>query len=85
MERNIETLNVADGWIYYVDHSDKSLYRIKTDGSEKQLICSDNAFNVNIIQDYIYYDIYDRTNGDTKKCLYRIKMDGSERQVFCEL
>ncbi|HET7627132.1 MAG TPA: DUF6612 family protein [Bacillales bacterium] len=87
----IEDMNVSDGWIYYVDlafkddnrANDESLYRIRTDGTDKQLLYGD-AFvaNVRLIGNWIYFDIrqpnYDQNNPYGVYDLYKMKKNGEE-------
>lgn len=70
-------LAVKDDWLYYSDLDDASkIYKIKNDGSGKQLLCGDSALNyMNVVGDWIYY-----CNNDDNNCLYRIKVDGSEKE-----
>ena len=61
---------VNNGWIYYLGGG--GLCRMKTDGSNKQLMSEDNVLNIEVDGDWVYYN-----NINT---LYRIKTDGSSRQ-----
>lgn len=80
-EDKILSLNVDGDWIYYGGSDEsgtRSLCKIKTDGSDKQVLYADNAIDIWIIDDWIYYSI----NGDSMETLYRIRTDGSDRQVI---
>lgn len=64
---------ISNGWIYYSGAD--GLCRMKTDGSDRQWMSSDDVSGIKIIEDdWVYYN--DR---DT---IYRIKTDGSNRQVL---
>lgn len=76
-EVKISALNVDNDWIYY--GGSDGLCKIKTDGSDKQVLCADNANDICIIGDWIYYDI---SGSDYMKSLYRIRTDGSDRQII---
>lgn len=51
-----EYLNAENGWLYFVNVKDKSLYKIRTDGSDKTLLCSGNITDAHVVDDWIYYD-----------------------------
>ena len=69
-------LNVADGWIYYSNHSDGGkLYKMRIDATQKTKLTDDEACDINIIDQWVYY----RNNTDLGD-LYRIRKDGTERQ-----
>lgn len=62
---------VSEGWVYYKDEEDESLYRIRTDGSQctKMVEGGGDFQSINCLDDWIYYPL---------GYLYRIKSDGSE-------
>ncbi len=65
-------MNIYDGWIYYINESDIGrVYKIKTDGTERQRVNNTIAHQMYVLDDWIYY------NGWEGK-LYRMKTDGSE-------
>ena len=73
---NVLEINVANGYIYYINQSDKnSIYCIKADGTNEKKICNDFATNLNVAGEYIYY----RNTSDSFK-LYRVKIDGTNRK-----
>jgi hypothetical protein len=58
-------------WLYYQgDYGE--LYKIKTDGSQKQLLIEQGAYWITVSNDWIYY-----SNKRDKFRLYRISHDGS--------
>ena len=60
-------------WIYFNDRNDGfHIYKVKVDGSEKQMVSEDKANSLNLVGDWIYYCI--REEG-----IYRIKTDGANR------
>lgn len=67
---------IYDDWIYYTNRDDNfSLYKMRTDGSDSQIISKDKASMIHIINSWIYY-----YNFDDKGRIYRIKTDGSQTQ-----
>ena len=67
-----------DGWIYYPNHNDNSkLYKIRTDGTDKQKVFDDEIWNngIYIVDDWIYY-----VNPGDNYTLYKIKIDGFYKQ-----
>lgn len=75
---NIGSFNICGEWIYYsLSHkssNSKSLYRMKTDGTNNARIVDDIASDINILDGFIYYFDYQ------DKKLYRIKPDGMGRE-----
>ncbi len=78
-------INVLGEWIYYEAASSKlsgedevyftkGIYRLKTDGSQKQQICADYVRDMVVQGNWIYY-----CNDSDGGRLYRIRTDGSER------
>lgn len=66
---------VKDGWIYYHNvNGGNSLYKIKTDGTEKMPLCGDAPFNINVVGDWIYY-----TNVVENYNIYKIRTNGTDR------
>ncbi|MBQ7302233.1 MAG: DUF5050 domain-containing protein [Clostridia bacterium] len=73
-------LQVVDGWIYYVEETlggDNRVHRMRTDGSEKQLVKSGVAsYHVMaIINDTIFFDLLG---------LESVKTDGTQYKKLCE-
>lgn len=68
-------LNVIGDWIYYINVDElNSLYKIRTDGSERTLISSDRAWNLSVLGDWLYY-----INEDDNNTIYKIRTDGTGR------
>lgn len=70
---NIETisienasLNVSDGWVYYLN-SDKKLEKVKTNGEKRQQISDETISRFQISGKYIYYTSEDEEFGKMKK------------------
>ena len=62
-------------WIYYSNSGDKgTLYKERTNGTDKQKISDEVCFCINVVGEWIYY----RNNSDGGK-LYKIRIDGTER------
>ena len=65
-------------WVYFNNSShDGYLYKMRQDGSQKQLISRDYCLGINVVGEWIYYykeDSYDGNYG-----LYKIRLDGSQR------
>jgi len=67
-----DSLNVSDGWVYYLN-SDKKLEKIKTNKSKRQQISDEQIEQFQICGKYIYYTTVDDEFG-------RMKKDGSNRE-----
>lgn len=65
---------VQNDWIYYSNvGNDYSLYKMRTDGSERQLLTDGPVTAINVVGDWIYY------NDDSSPGLFKIKIDGSDK------
>lgn len=66
-------LNPYKKYIYYINISDRKIYRINQDGSNNKVISNNNVQSILVYGNYIYY----RANegGGT---LYRMNLDGSD-------
>lgn len=75
-------LNVVNDWIYFMDNTigdyNYGIYRMRTDGSKKELLINENISNIYIIDDYIYY----RLDKDNDGGFYKVKTDGTQSQRF---
>jgi len=82
------SLNVFDGWIFYNDtiqffddagiqSQEFSLSKMRTDGSDSQLLSNDHASCINVVDGWIYY----RNLSDNQK-IYKMKIDGTQRQML---
>lgn len=82
---------IQGDWIYYstnIDYDYGSLYKIKTDGSEKTKVSDDNPSFINVVGDRIYYCNHTYVYGDvgfySQYNIYSIKTDGSDRKQLNE-
>lgn len=79
-------LIIDDGWIYYVKHNSEDqlfegkLYKMRTDGSDNQLIIDSLVGIINIYKDYIFY-----SNAEDNNRIYRINKDGSNKKIISNL
>jgi hypothetical protein len=81
---NINNRGIAamqDGWIYYTSNTDNnSLYKIRTDGTERTKLNSERSLQINVVGDWVYYaddniDDSGRNNGS----VHKIRTDGTQR------
>lgn len=75
---------VTDDWVYYSiidqkDHKIGKIIRIKTDGTQKSVICDDAAFDINIQNGKIFYS---NVSDDNK--LYSISLDGKNKKKISD-
>ncbi len=74
--------HIINDWLYYVNVTDqRTIYKVKLDGTERTKITTDSVTDTNyediqIYDNYIFY----RNSLDGNK-VYRIKTDGSNRQI----
>lgn len=88
---HIGIINITDDWIYYTEidypsSDNHALYKIRTDGLEKQLIYNNEYMmnDINIVGDWIYY-----TKGNLEfkyddSGLYKMRIDGSKKQLLAK-
>ena len=79
---------VHDGWIYYCNESDQwSLYRIRTDGTDRQQLTAEPTFNFYLDDGKIVYQVeqtesnMDATGGE----LVQTTLDGSGHQLIIDV
>lgn len=80
---NCREIDIQDNWIYYIDETATSIYKVKFDGSGKQKIMDGNLCGYScfkVIGDWVYYE-----NGTPDVGLYRIKTDGSECRKIADV
>ncbi|MBE6718654.1 MAG: DUF5050 domain-containing protein [Ruminococcaceae bacterium] len=70
---NFGKITTQDGWVYFAG-SKNSIYRMRNDKSEIQLICDSCAVSLNVIGEWLYF-----ADGSSKGGIYKIKIDGSEK------
>lgn len=66
-------------WVYYSNMNyDYYLYKMRTDGSEKQILVNDAVIQVNVLGEWVYYTA-------ESQGVYKIKLDGSQRTKLSPL
>lgn len=77
---NISNVGLAayqDGWIYYVNDADGyAIYKIRTDGSDKTKLNSDNSRYINVAGEWIYYVSYDGQGIAKPDSVYPMPLSG---------
>ena len=66
-------INVLNDWVYYSNGS--GLLKVKTDGTNVQIIDDDVGRYLNIVDDWIYY-----SNLNDSDKLYRIRINGADKE-----
>lgn len=73
--RNSGIVTAQGNWIYYSNmNNNYYLYKMRKDGTEKQIVTRDHVCNINVVGEWIYY-----TNESDSSSLYKIRLDGSKR------
>ncbi|EEG77266.1 M56 family metallopeptidase [Dethiobacter alkaliphilus] len=71
-----------DGWIYYSNPQDEGrLYKKRTDGSEDTRLSNNSAMDINVVENWVYYNHSLNRNRETRSMggsVYRVRTDGSE-------
>lgn len=74
------SLNVWKDWVYYINESDySSIYRMRSDGSETQIVLDQSVGSLMIKGNWMYFI----SNSDNSR-VYRAKVDGSELMKISE-
>ncbi|MCC5912688.1 MAG: DUF5050 domain-containing protein [Clostridiaceae bacterium] len=73
-------LNVQGDWVYYVNESDEnSLYKIKTDGTQRTKLNDRYSWGVNVLDDWIYYVSREKSlDTEEKAVLYKMNISDKE-------
>ncbi|MCZ8517870.1 MULTISPECIES: DUF5050 domain-containing protein [Paenibacillus] len=75
-------LAVADDWMYLNPNSSYDgpnyLYKMKLDGSGKTRLTDDNAGSINVVGDWVYYTVVDKSK-NVHQGIYKVRTDGTER------
>ena len=81
---NIRLLNELDGWLYYValDKGTESLVRVRTDGSEREVLAEHSEIDHLIAAESgLYYEAYDL---NVPSVIVRLPLDGGEETPLWE-
>lgn len=71
----------SDGELYYRDYNNEGfLCRAKPDGTGKQVLSEDIPRGIQVMGDWVYYNVYDGTGNYIK----RIRKDGGEAELIGE-
>ena len=67
-------------WIYFSNYKkDSYLYKMKNDGTERQLLLRGSVGNVNVVGEWVYY-----TDSDwDKNGIFKIKINGTKETKLC--
>lgn len=65
-------MTISDNWIYYFKNS--NLYRVKTNGEEKQKISNKSIENYEVVDNWIYYSYYN----DEEYIIAKMKTNGED-------
>ncbi|MBU3101784.1 MULTISPECIES: DUF5050 domain-containing protein [Clostridium] len=73
---NMKNIVIVGDWIYYTNSDDNNkLYKIGSNGVNRQKLCDDNmSFGFKIVGDYVYY-----INHSSYDQYYKIRTNGTER------
>jgi hypothetical protein len=72
----VSSINVVGDWIYYVNRiGDSSIYKMRTDGSQRTKLNISPGKYLNVADGWIYY-----TNSDDRDRIYKMLIDGSKNQ-----
>ncbi len=81
---------VYDGWVYYTLWKESGFFKMRTDGTDTQKVCNDEADMIYYNETYLYYVNYSdeaKQSEDSEKrrgTLYKIKTDGTDRKKLSD-
>ncbi|MEG2673092.1 MAG: DUF5050 domain-containing protein [Ruthenibacterium sp.] len=65
-------------WVYYRNGEDgNKLYKVHSNGSQRQKLTNDACYCIGVVSDYVYY-----SNESENDAMYRVKTDGSQRTML---
>lgn len=70
-------------WLFFRDSKD-GIYKTKTDGSEKTLISNNAVGGMLLIDDWIYFDYFERTSPHYRHSIARTDANGENFQILCD-
>ncbi len=73
-------LNICGDYIYYVSGSPGKIYRVTTDGKNKEKLSNDNSYNLIRYDKYLFYRL---SEDDDWGKLCRIDLDGGNKKILC--
>lgn len=66
-------------WVYYQNAEyNNYLYKMRSDGTEKQILSKDYAIQINVVGDWVYY-VKEHSYVGNDGGIYKIKTDGTKR------
>ena len=83
LEKGAMNLTVENGWLYYTDYDSHKLYKIKTDGTSKQLVWDGYCDKLSVAGNWIYFFLgveFDKNGKVVALKHYKIKTDGTKLQ-----
>jgi hypothetical protein len=80
LEDQVSYLNLQDEWLYFIVYSD-GIYKMKTDGTEKQKLYAGDVFSLSIAGDWIYFGKWKEDDEYSREGYYKIKKDGTGLQT----
>ena len=73
--RNWGIAAAQGNWVYYSNTNNNFyLYKMRQDGTEKQILTKDHTCSINVVGEWVYY-----TNESDGSSLYKIRIDGTKR------
>jgi len=86
-DENAVYINVYDGWVYYYDQkyeeyeTEKGIYKIRTDGTDKQLLAGIyDCMMVIVMDDLVYYTQCVYNEDEDIVDLYSMELDGTQKK-----
>ena len=78
---NAHSLNVLDGWVYYLNWEDRGIYKITVNGTDNQRLSNIEAGFLYVQDDTIYAQgVFKQFNCN----IYTMNLDGGDVKVICD-
>jgi hypothetical protein len=81
LAKNVVDFNIANGFIYYLDESTKSFYKMEIGNFERILISKDDILRFIVQNDFVFFL---SVEDNEKLALYRMNIDGSEKYKIAD-
>lgn len=73
-------ISVCDGWVYYADYeADSAVCRVRTDGSQRQVLAEQTAKYVSVAAGKVFYVVDEDTDAE-ENGIYCVNIDGTENR-----
>lgn len=82
---NYGLVALSDSWLYYSDlYEDGNLYKIRIDGTDRELLLEGVHISVSVAGGYVYFIKVTEENGNAENKIYRISINGGTAEKLSD-